>query len=266
MFIRVGERIINSVSFGIGEPPFVAVSGWIGTWQMWRQPLEVLSRHRQCIAYDHSGSGQTLCNVGKLTCEGQIDDVFRVMDAMEVERCWLCGESHGGFVAASAVLQDPSRFYGLVIVSSAPSWRIDADRSRVVFAEALQASREDALKAFVDRCVPEPDSPHLRRWLLTMLLESEPEYGPALLRQVKVDIRNRLNEITIPTLIIHGAMDSIEPLRGGEPFNAGIKGSRLLVLDDAGHVPTLTHPIEVAEAIVDFALRSTATAELPPER
>lgn len=249
MFIRIGEQLINAVSFGNGGPPFVAVGGWIGTWQVWRQPLEILSRHRQCIAYDHRGSGQSPADTRKLTCQVQVDDLFRVMDEMGVERCWLGGESHGGFVAASAVLHDPSRFHGLVIVSSTPVWGIDADPARKSFAEMLARAREETLTAFVDRCIPEPDSRHLRSWLLHILLESEPEHGLALLRQVKVDIQQRLGEINIPTLIIHGALDSIEPLRSAKLFNTGIRGSKLLILDDAGHVPTMTRPVEVASAI-----------------
>ncbi|MCH7829883.1 MAG: alpha/beta hydrolase [Proteobacteria bacterium] len=46
--------------------------------------------------------------------------------------------------------------------------------------------------------------------------------------------------------------DAIEPLQCAELFNAGIKDSRLVVLENAGHVPTITQPAEVAEAIEEL--------------
>lgn len=255
MFIRLGERMINTVSFGAGDPPLFAVGGWIGTWQVWRQPLEILSRSRRCIAYDHRGSGQTLADVADLNLEGMVDDVFALMDAMEVDRCWLAGESQGGFIAASAALRDPSRFLGLAIVSSAPVLDETSRNRRATFAERLEADRDATLRRFIRACIPEPGSEHLQRWLRSILDEAEPAYGPALVRQMAVDLRDRLSELRLPTLVIHGKEDVIEPPEGGKVFAAGIPGARLLLLDGVGHVPTMTRPAQVAAAIENFIAR-----------
>jgi pimeloyl-ACP methyl ester carboxylesterase len=253
MFIKVGERMMNTVSFGAGDPPLLAVGGWIGTWQVWRQPLEILSRSHRCIAYDHRGSGQSLAEASELHLEGLVDDIFKVMDAMHVDRCWLAGESHGGFIAASAVLRHPSRFLGLIIVSSTPFLEeISQDNRRATFADRLETDADTTLRRFIQGCIPEADSDHLRRWLRSILAEAEPQYGPALMRQMAVDLRDRLSELCLPTLVIHGKQDVIVPPEGGKAFAAGIAGAQLLVLDGVGHVPTMTRPIEVASAIEHF--------------
>ena len=249
MFERIGNRVINVASFGKGDPPFFGVGGWIGTWQVWRQTLEILSEDRRAIAYDHRGSGQSLAPIDTLNREGLVDDVFLLLDHLQIDQCWLGGESQGGFVAACAYLRDPSRFNGLVIIDSTPHW--DArDERRLAFASGLEADLKGALGPFVGGCIPEPDAqPHLRRWLLDILLEAEPEYGPALIRQMEVDIRDQLANIDCPCLVVHGLADVIEPPENGRLFADGIPNARWLGLEGVGHVPTITRPKEVAAAI-----------------
>jgi len=258
MFEKIGDRIINVASFGSGDPPFFAVGGWIGTWQVWRQTLEILSEDRRCIAYDHRGSGQSLAPIETLNREGLVDDVFLLLDHLGIEQCWLGGESQGGFIAACAYLRDPSRFKGLVIIDSTPHWTAD-DPRRLAFADGLEADLKGTLGPFVGGCIPEKDAqPHLRRWLMDILLEAEPEYGPALIRQMEVDIRDRLAEITCPTLVVHGLADVIEPPKSGRLFADGIPGARWLGLEGVGHVPTITRPYEVAGAIRELIAEASA--------
>ncbi len=252
MFMTIDDRIINCVSFGTGDLPFFAVGGWIGTWQVWRQVLEPLSEDRRCIAYDHRGSGQSLADPADLHRDGLVDDVFILLDALGIERCWLGGESQGGFVAASAVLRDPSRFEGLVIIDSTPYWNNADQPQRLAFAQRLETDPDAALIPFVEACIPEPDCEHLKRWLFQILKEAEPDYGPALIRQMAVDIRDRLPEIACPTLVIHGTDDVIEPVASGAAFARGIPGAQWLPIEGAGHVPTITRPEIVTSAIRSF--------------
>ena len=65
-----------------------------------------------------------------------MDYVFAVMDALEIERCWLAGESNGGFTGILAVLRDPSRFHGLVTIST-PAY-VDRTPEREAFIAALE--------------------------------------------------------------------------------------------------------------------------------
>lgn len=211
--------------------------------------MEILSEDRRAIAYDHRGSGQSLAPIDTLNREGLVDDVFLLLDHLQIDQCWLGGESQGGFVAACAYLRDPSRFKGLVIIASTPHWNPNDER-RLAFASALEADLEGALGRFVEGCIPETDAqPHLRRWLLDIMLEAEPEYGPALIRQMEVDVRDQLADIDCPTLVIHGLSDVIEPPEHGHFFADGIPKARWLGLEGVGHVPTITRPREVATAI-----------------
>lgn len=248
VFIKIDGRILNVVSFGGGETTLLGIGGWTGTWQLWRQPFELLSASWRCVAYDHRGAGQTQCPSDQLTLEGQVDDVFAVMDALEIERCWLAGESNGGLTGILAVLRDPSRFHGLVTIST-PAY-VDRTPEREAFIAALEQDREGTLRRFVQWCIPEPESDHLHRWLLHILLEAEPEADGIMIRNVYgVDVRPRLGELRQPVLVIHGEADVITSPDESKTIAAGIPRAELVLLKETGHVPNITRPREIANLI-----------------
>jgi pimeloyl-ACP methyl ester carboxylesterase len=67
-----------------------------------------------------------------------------------------------------------------------------------------------------------------------------------------VTFGDRLAAVAVPTLVIHGSDDKIVPLEGGRALAAGIPNSTLVIVEGAGHVPTLTFPLQVADAINSF--------------
>jgi pimeloyl-ACP methyl ester carboxylesterase len=56
----------------------------------------------------------------------------------------------------------------------------------------------------------------------------------------------------LPTLILHGRKDAIVPLESSETMAKLVSNSKLVVADDAGHVPTVTRPQWVASQIDAF--------------
>ena len=257
MFKRVNGRIFNIVSVGSGGTPLLLIGGWIGSWQLWRQPMELLSAHRRCVAYDHRGAGQTVAAKQDLHPEGLVDDVFLVLDALGIERCWLAGESQGGIIAVMAAVRDPSRFLGLTLIATSPAFEQTPEHDQ--FAAALEKNPDSVLRRFVDLCIPEADSDHLRRWLLHILKEAEPGAGVSLVRQMYgADIRDKLAAVSLPTQIVHGEADMIEAPAGAATLARGIRNAELLLLPGVGHVPTITRPEIVAQAMESFMARHQA--------
>jgi pimeloyl-ACP methyl ester carboxylesterase len=107
--------------------------------------------------------------------------------------------------------------------------------------------------AFVAACVPEPDSDHIRRWGRQILLRAEPEAAARIFAHYERDVRVDLSQVSVPTLLIHGEDDAIVRLALGKEVAAAISNSELAVLAGTGHVPTLTRPAEVVQAIDRWA-------------
>lgn len=250
MFVSAGGYLLNTVQFGAGPETFVAHGGWVGSWELWQQPFELMQSRWRCIGYDHRGSGASTAPPSAITPTGLVDDLFTVLDALGVEHCVLAGESLGALTCALAVERDPSRFRGLVLVDGSPS----ANRERM--APLIDGSRSDfpgTVSWFVDACVPEPDSEHIRRWGRQILLRADPEAAARILEtHAEEGIAPDFSAIKVPTLVIHGEEDAIIPLAAAEAIGGAMADASVVRLPGAGHVPTLSRPAAVVSAIDEW--------------
>ncbi len=252
MFIKNRDALIFATSFGAPNlPTILGVGGWTGDSDLWVQPFSAMSPRWRTIAYDHRGTGATTCPVESITVENMVDDVFAVMDAFGVEKCVLAAESAGAITALSAALQRPDRFTGLVLADG--MYFSPTPPERNPFIAGLRANYGQTLAAFVNNCLPEPDSAHINRWGLQILGRASQEAAIQLLiAAASVDVRPRLGEINLPTLVIHGEKDVIVPLEASQWLAQAMPNARLEIFEGAGHVPTMTFPEKVAERIEAF--------------
>jgi pimeloyl-ACP methyl ester carboxylesterase len=253
MFLKSADADLFVTSVGQGPFTFVAHGGWVGSGELWQQPFEAMSRHWRCVTYDHRGTGATVNRAPTITLDLLVGDLFRVLDALEIDTCILAGESAGACIAMEAALRQPQRFIGLVLVDG----RYQGGRS-VGAARFIEGCRKDfnaTMDAFVAACVPEEDCAAERRWAKQITLRSSGPDAVQLMEAVEpATVEHRLAQISQPTLLIHGTRDLITPLANSEHMAQHIPNSSLVTIEGAGHVPTLTRPAEVVKAIQDFFL------------
>lgn len=252
MFVTVGDARLYTISFGMPEAPaLLAIGGWIGNWELWAEPFSILSRTWHTIAYDHRGSGATVAPVESISHERLVDDVFAVLNAFGVEQCVLAAESAGALTALSAAIRHPQRIRGLVIVDGA--YYTPGPLDDTPFISGLRNAYPATLKHFVDMCVTEPDSDHIKQWGLQILGRATQAAAIALYQLPSgIDIREDLSRISQPSLILHGENDRLVSLAESTWLAETLPNSRLTVIPGAGHVPTVTFPREVARAINGF--------------
>ncbi|MEP7135745.1 MAG: alpha/beta hydrolase [Chloroflexota bacterium] len=253
MFIPHNKAQLYAVEFGNAPRTFVAHGGWTGSWELWTEPFMPLSQTWHTVAYDHRGTGVTSAPVESISMENMVADLFAVLDKLNIEKCVLAAESAGGMVAVNAVLQQPSRFEGLVLVDALLN--NENDGSDAGFIHGLKANFQATIGGFVDACVPEsePNSTEIRSWGRKILARATSESAIRLLECTHgLDLRPKLSQIQQRTLILHGDLDVIVPLSDSEYAAAQIPNSHLHVLKGAGHVPTVTRPVEVAQVINQY--------------
>lgn len=254
MFREIRGELVHVVEHGSGGPTILGLTGVFGNVEIWEQPFELLHRRYRTIAYDHFGTGLTHVPVERVTFDEQVALVADVLEAFEVDRCVLVGDSSCTQVAVAAAHRWPDRVAGLVLSSGEPVNEPDERTHR--FVAGLRHAFDDTLEAFVAACLPEDDHGHLRRWLHAIISRTGPQRAAHLVESFYgVDVRPLLGSITVPTVVVHGAQDRIHPLSGGEAFAAGIPDAELVVIDDAGHVPTLSRPQRIADTVSDLVER-----------
>ncbi|MCU0264977.1 MAG: alpha/beta hydrolase [Actinomycetia bacterium] len=269
MLVPVDGHHLRTVDVGRGTP-LLLHDGWVASWDLWLPLIELLQHDWRCLALDHRGTGASTFPAEAIARQSLVDDVFRVLDAHQVGRCVVAGESLGSLVVLQAVLQDPSRFEGLVLVGGFPR-TLPVSPST---GEAVLADWPGYVDSFVSACLPEPDAGPLHRWGVQTLLPAGPE-AAVRMTAVHAGVAPDLAAVPVPTLVVHGALDAIAPLAGAHELAAAIPDARLVVLDDAGHVPILTRPRQVADAVTawwsdvlaaqDTQLPRQSRVELPPE-
>jgi pimeloyl-ACP methyl ester carboxylesterase len=255
MFIQNHSAQLYTVDFGSGPRTLLAQGGWTGSWELWTEPLQGLSKSWRTVAYDHRGTGATVAPVDSITMENMVDDLFAVMDNLNIEKCILAAESAGGMVAVQAVLQQPQRFEGLVLVDAL----LHREESEGIagFVQALKMDYSKTIEQFVNACVPEtePNCGEVRNWGRKILFRASPESAIQLIQcTYGIDLRSRLAQIPLPTLILHGDQDAIVPLSDSEFAATQIPVNHFHVFQATGHVPTMTRPLEVAEQIRQYFL------------
>ena len=253
MFIPHNNAQLYIVEFGSGPRTLVAHGGWTGSWELWTEPFMQLSKSWRTVAYDHRGTGATIAPVESISVENMVADLFAVLDKLNIEKCVLAAESAGGMIAVNAVLQQPERFDGLVLVDAL--LHNEDDGSDAGFIQGLQTNYMATIGGFVDACVPttEQNSAEIRSWGSKILSRATSESAIRLLECTHgIDLRPKLSQIKHRTLILHGDADAIVPLSDSEYAASQIPNSHLHVFKGAGHVPTVTRAIEVAQAINQY--------------
>lgn len=250
MFLEVNGVRLHTLVFGDGPRTLVAVGGWTGSWEVWEEPIaQLTARGWRCVTYDHRGSGESPVDPALISVEAMVDDVTGVLDAHQIERCILAGESQGGAIAQYAAARSPQRFDGLVL--SAPT-RTGRSEGSTGFADACRADYPAAVDGFVSACFPEPDSDHVKRWGRNILLRAEPEQAARIIEmwrdEAVPDVEPR--QIEIPTLILHGTADVIVPIEHSRQLAELLPDAEIVEFEGSGHVPTMTRPNDVVDAIV----------------
>lgn len=257
MFLDIDGNKVFALSFGKGPRTILAHSGWVGNVEDWIAALAPLSEIWRTVVYDHRGTGETFVPVEKITPEALIDDVFAVMDALSIDRCILAGFSRGVVTVLRAVLRDPDRFDGLILMNGTGEVQLPgtAPTPRVAPLKWPGTTHRDRLRGFIERCTPEPDSEHIRRWGVNILSRATPEAADRLFTMTPepaVDWASELPHLRLPTLLLHGEKDFAYNIETFRYIESLIPGSRLVVFEGSGHIPAMTRPLDVAAAIKDY--------------
>ena len=247
-----GVRLFYQETGASDAPPLVLIMGWGGDHTAWALQAPAFAAAHRVIALDNRGAGQSEVPDAPYTIAGMAEDVVGLMDALGIRRADICGASMGGMIAQELVLGHPDRVRTLQLHCTTPG--IDA-YSRFLIETLLAVKARGDREEYVRAVMPwilcrktmaeRPD--FIRFWIDRALTYPYPIGLDGLSRQAQAitghDTRSRLGEIRVPTLITTGTEDILVPPSSSRALHAGIPGSSLHAIEDAGHL----HFIEQAE-------------------
>jgi 3-oxoadipate enol-lactonase/4-carboxymuconolactone decarboxylase len=249
MFVEIDGQQVHTAAFGSGAPPVLLIPGGFAPWEIWQQPMEILSRRYRVFSFDHFGSGLTVVPERMVTFDHQVLLVERLLDLWELDRPVLVGDSNNAAVAAQVALNQPDRLGGLGLVAGGV--RHEASPQLQAFVAGLRSNFEATLAGFVRFCIPEEGAEAEQRWLAELIRRTGGERAARLVESyLGMDLTDRLPEISVPAMVLQGALDATPSTVGtAEGLADALADCTLEMLDGVGHVPMLTRPAAVAAAI-----------------
>jgi pimeloyl-ACP methyl ester carboxylesterase len=257
---RVGEIELSYERAGDG-PPLLAIMGMSGTFDHWNDAfLDDLRRELDVIVYDHRGVGSSSrLNGGEpLTIAEMAQDAAGLLDALGIDRAHVLGISMGGMVAQELALAHPERVHSLTLgctYCGGEDSALSHERTlRKLMEAAASGDRTIAVRAAWETNVSPAfaaDEQQYERFLEIGLRRAVAmDVVMAQMRAIAGhDTSPRLPGLRAPTLVIHGTLDEMLPVQNGHQIAGLIPGSRLEVLDGAGHLFFWEQPERSAELI-----------------
>lgn len=243
---------------------FVKISGrdtgnWLvlmhslgATHRLWDVQMPVFEQQFRVLRLDLPGHGASPL-ASAVGLEAMADTVLEALNAHGVDQAYFCGLSLGGVVAQSIALRQPERVMGLVLantgakVGSAQVWgdRVQAVRS---------AGVASLIPALISRWFTAPFAqthPARVRAMAEILEGANAEgYMMACESLAQADLREAIQAIKAPTLVIAGEEDLTTPVSDSEYLASTIPGARLTILK-AAHISNIEQPGEFARLVLE---------------
>jgi pimeloyl-[acyl-carrier protein] methyl ester esterase len=197
----------------------------------------------------------------KNTLQSWADDLAQQLP----DNATLLGWSLGGQVAMRAALDHPHKIARLVLLASTPKFVAAEEWARGMaivdlqaFGAALLADPQATLLRFLSLQTRGMEGQkallqHLRQTLLAAPQASSEALATGLAILHETDLRAELPRLTQPTLVLHGALDTLTPAAAGTWLAGTLPAAQYIEIAHAAHAPHLSHGAAVAAAIGCFA-------------
>lgn len=229
---EIGEGTPILFLHGSGTGVSAAANWWLN--------LPDIAQQARCIAIDSIGYGQTVVAEGtQYGIRAWVDHAIRVLDALKIEKTWIVGNSLGGWLAFQLALDYPERILGIVSMGTGGAKQTAALKAHANPELTLEGIKKTLSMFVVDKSLVTDELVKVRFEAAKNDYASE-----RLLDVVAARDRDRfefpldfekMKDITIPVLLIHGVQDVVIPVsRTWEILNT-IPNADAHIFSQCGH-------------------------------
>jgi proline-specific peptidase len=264
--------------------PLLCLHGGPGSSHHYFEPLEALAEDgRRVILYDQLGCGSSdrPDDPDLWTVELFVDEIAAVRRGLGLERIHLLGSSWGSMLGIEYALTTPAGLVSLTLNSpptASETWKAEATRLRDELPEDVrrvlakheaagttddpeyEAAEGEFWRRHICRVDPLPDFVRRGRAAKNRAVYETlwgiSEWNPnGKLRDW--DVRDRLSEIDVPTLITSGRYDECTPMLA-EDAQRGIPSAERVLFEDSSHTAFVEEPQRFRHVLSDFLARAEA--------
>lgn len=249
-----GQKIAYEDTGGPG-PAVVLAHGFLMDRTMFAPQVAVLREDYRVVTWDERGFGETVFDGQPFTYWDSAHDCLALLDHLDIDRAVVGGMSQGGFVSLRVALLAPDRVDGLLLLDTQAGTE---DRELI---PTMQASFDewaaggpsmDLAEMAGDLVLGDAD---LKRTWIPRWMARDPStlVEPSRTLLNRDDLTDRLGQIDVPALVVHGTSDAAIGMDRAQALADGLPACRGVVAIQGGsHVANLTHPGAVNDALSTF--------------
>lgn len=243
------------------KPVMLFAHGLLWSTQLFDNQVEHFKNRYRCIAFDFRGQGQSEVTKSGYDMDSLADDVIGLLDALNIDKCHYLGLSMGGFVGQRVAIDHPERLHSLTLLETSAD--PEDPNNLPNYTKLIKAIKWLGMKRVSKKIMPilfgqsfltdKSRKADYKTWLGN--LNKNNRVGAVRATRAVIErggIFDKLNQIKAPTLIIVGNEDVATPYVKAERIHFAIDGSKLAIIEGAGHTSTIENPEAVNETIEKF--------------
>jgi pimeloyl-ACP methyl ester carboxylesterase/DNA-binding CsgD family transcriptional regulator len=270
-FLRTDDGVKLAWAEAGSGPLLIKASNWMThleyEWEspVWRHWLRFFTDHFRYVRYDERGCGLTDWHAANLSSERWTDDLESVVEAANPQGPFaLLGISQGAAACIEYTVRHPERVSRMVLyggyargynvrsnADAVREYRVVIDAVRVGWGKENPAFRQ----LFTSRFVPE-GTPEQLAWFneLCRRTTSADVAAEILEMRAKVNVVHLLDQVRVPTLVIHAREDNLAPFSEGRFLASRIPDAQFVELDSKNHILLEDEPAwpKFQEAVLEF--------------
>ncbi len=247
-------------SWGEG-PPVVFVHGGGASHEVWEQQVYHLAEDFRTVTYDLRGHGESSKPPDGHTFDRFTDDLEALIDRLDLNNHSLVCHAIGGYVGLNYALRNPEALDHLVLVCSSARF-LGADEERGGFSHdfweryltGLKTSKTEATADLVNSYFFHEDPGEATRRSIINTMLDWPLYA---LKQIgwdaeTINFEDRLGEIEIPALVVHGEHDKKQRYSGASFLAENLPEGELVTFENSAHLPQLEEVERFNRVVKEF--------------
>jgi pimeloyl-ACP methyl ester carboxylesterase len=231
--------------------PLVLMHGYTGDVSDWRFQITEFSATHRVLVLDHRGHGRSQAPADRslYSIEQMADDAEALIAHVGFDRYHLVGHSMGGAIAQEIALRSVARLLSLTLHDTGFHFDPERNEGLVKWNRARnKIAEEQGMAALAAMPSPFKTPPHMpagreaetRERMARMSVDGFIGAGDGL--NSWRGTKDRLDQITTPTLVIYGELDAPVLVKSGERLAATIAGAVRVIVPEAAHCPQEERP------------------------
>jgi len=247
-YLELEHSLLHYEEHGEGTP-LMLVHGACENSSFWKAQLTELQKQNHLILLDLPGHGQSAKPSGEVSIPIYGEIVREAIHGMELDSPILGGHSMGGAIAMTIAAEQPDILRGIILANTGAKLS--------VLPEILAGLETDFEETIREQVAPKElgntHTDQILEWISNEMVLTDPSVGlEDFLACNHFDMRTKIKEIQVPTLIVAGDKDKFTPVKWAAYLNENIPNSQLAVIQGTGHLTMLERPDAFNQVLEEF--------------